>query len=85
MAHVGVEDSDADGHSSAEAIVGDRLVSLRSDLSGCKGAKVEMEVGLQSTLDLDAQFGVGEEALFLLSQQFLFKTRNSVTAILSSF
>ena len=54
MAHVGVEESDADGHSSAEAMVGNRLVSLRSDLSGYKGAKVEMEVGLQSTLDLDA-------------------------------
>ena len=50
MAHVGVEESDTDGLSSAEAMGGDRLVSLRSDLSGCKGAKVEMEVGLQSTL-----------------------------------
>ena len=44
MALVGVEVDDVDSSAMVEAMVGDNLVGLRSDLRGVKGARVEVEV-----------------------------------------
>ena len=44
-----------DSSAMVEAIVGDNLVDLRSDLRGFMGARVEVEV-VSTTIDLDAQF-----------------------------
>ena len=55
MALVGVGVDVVDSSAMVEAIVGDNLVGLRSDLRGVKGARVEVEV-VSTTIDPDAQF-----------------------------
>ena len=55
MALVGVGVDGVDSSAMIEAIVGDNLVGLRSDLRGVMGARVEVDV-VSTTIDLDAQF-----------------------------
>lgn len=55
MALVGVGVGGVDSSAMVEAIVGDNLVGLRSDLRGVMGARVEVDV-VSTTIDPDAQF-----------------------------
>ena len=54
MALVGVGVDVVDSSAMVEAIVGDNLVGLRSDLRGIMGARVEVDV-VSTTIDSDAQ------------------------------
>ena len=59
MALVGVDVDDVDSSAMVEAVVGDHLVALRSDLRGFMGARVEIDVGSTTIdLELDAQTSV---------------------------
>ena len=55
LAGVRVGVDGVDSSAMVEAIVGDNLVGLRSDLRGVMGARVEVDV-VSTTIDLDAHF-----------------------------